>query len=460
MSTSGSPQLASRVPTTVKPQQAVTTGLLQRKCACGTHTTGGAQCEECKNTARLQRKGAGSHPGEVPASVYGVLRSSGNALDSRNCEFFESRMGSDFGRVRLHTDSAAADSASAVNASAYTVGHHVVFGRGRYQPDSSSGRELLAHELAHVTQQRGASIPASGLRIDSPHSVHEASADHAAARALSAPVPKPAQPSAPVLQRRVEMRDVGRGEQSGFARLPELIDRLNAASGGLTFSMDGGNLAYEITNAASLTDFDNQMMGFIDQEIVIPMRLTNHQGLLGTRDTGYHQRVIGDDWQSGYVDIDDLLASSDLALQLAMIHILRERSETRNYARRIGSSSMRGAAADREFDRAHARGIDSEVALLRDFFGDPTIRFVREIPTGSVARIYRNERRDIFRLRERARRSVEAYRIDVVTPDRVVHTPEEYLRLREEERIREQVERERLGGADEHRAGGRGVPAP
>src|SRR6185503_11017421 len=86
---------------------------------------------------------------------------------------------------RVHSDSAAANSANAVSASAYTVGHHVVFGQGHYRPNTSSGRELLAHELAHVVQQRHASIPSSGLKIGSSSSSLESSADHAASRAMS-----------------------------------------------------------------------------------------------------------------------------------------------------------------------------------------------------------------------------------------------------------------------------------
>jgi hypothetical protein len=67
----------------------------------------------------------------------------------------ESRFGHDFSHVRLHTDAQAAASARAVNALAYTVDRNIVFAEGRYGPRTSAGRELLAHELAHVVQQSG-----------------------------------------------------------------------------------------------------------------------------------------------------------------------------------------------------------------------------------------------------------------------------------------------------------------
>jgi hypothetical protein len=63
----------------------------------------------------------------------------------------------DFSRVRVHADATAAESARAVNARAYTVGHDLVFGAGQYAPETSEGRRLVAHELTHVVQQTTAS---------------------------------------------------------------------------------------------------------------------------------------------------------------------------------------------------------------------------------------------------------------------------------------------------------------
>jgi uncharacterized protein DUF4157 len=64
--------------------------------------------------------------------------------------------GPDFGDVRVHTDARAAESARAVAATAYTLGQHIVFGAGAFTPETAAGRTLLAHELTHVVQQRGA----------------------------------------------------------------------------------------------------------------------------------------------------------------------------------------------------------------------------------------------------------------------------------------------------------------
>lgn len=103
---------------------------------------------------------------EAPPLVEDVLRSSGRPLDPGTREFFESRLGHQFGGVRVHSDARAAESAQAVNALAYTVGQDIVFGPGRYAPATQTGRQLLAHELTHVVQQSGAAgIPPAQPRL-------------------------------------------------------------------------------------------------------------------------------------------------------------------------------------------------------------------------------------------------------------------------------------------------------
>jgi len=75
----------------------------------------------------------------------------------------ERRIGHDFSRVRIHTGEAAAGSARAVDALAYTVGSDVVFGAGQYAPETPAGRRLIAHELTHVVQQGGRSAELRGF---------------------------------------------------------------------------------------------------------------------------------------------------------------------------------------------------------------------------------------------------------------------------------------------------------
>lgn len=129
----------------------------QRKCACG------GDCPACRTAqphaehAYVQTKHAGSGGSgatTAPPVVHQALRSAGQRLDASTREFMEGRFGHDFGQVRIHTGPSASAAAQGVTAEAFTVGEHIVFGDGRYAPAHAAGRHLLAHELAHVLQQR------------------------------------------------------------------------------------------------------------------------------------------------------------------------------------------------------------------------------------------------------------------------------------------------------------------
>jgi hypothetical protein len=183
---------------TAKPLQAAAASLfLKRKCACGAGTSGIAgECEECssKKMMGLQTKlrvnepgdrceqeadrvaeqvlGKPAHPGVssapsriqpipepsneqmdiAPPSVDRALESPGRRLEPALRQDMERRFGHDFSRVRVHSDAAAQQSAQDVNAHAFTVGHDIVFGTGRFAPETHAGRQLIAHELTHVVQ--------------------------------------------------------------------------------------------------------------------------------------------------------------------------------------------------------------------------------------------------------------------------------------------------------------------
>ena len=95
--------------------------------------------------------------GGIASRLDGVLVSDGQPMDAETKRFMERRFDYDFARVRIHSDSRAGATADNLGAHAYTVGDHIVFARGTYSPRSVLGQTLLAHELAHVIQQRRAS---------------------------------------------------------------------------------------------------------------------------------------------------------------------------------------------------------------------------------------------------------------------------------------------------------------
>ena len=120
-----------------------------RRCSCG------GTCDSCRHEDdKLRRKPSGpTTTAEAPGVVHEVLRSSGRPLDPATRAFMEPRFGQDFSGVRIHTGDRAAESARQVNALAYTVGQHVVFGAGAYGNHTNAQRKLLAHELTHTIQQ-------------------------------------------------------------------------------------------------------------------------------------------------------------------------------------------------------------------------------------------------------------------------------------------------------------------
>jgi hypothetical protein len=150
---------------------------LMRKCACGKHA-GGGQCSGCARK-QAQHDASAEHDARKATSVESTIATAGQPLAGVTRQNMEQHFGHDFSGVRVHTDAAAAGSADAVNAHAYTVGSHVVFGAGQYAPQTTQGQELLAHELAHVVQQHGA----TGTLGESPQLEREA--DQAALRVLS-----------------------------------------------------------------------------------------------------------------------------------------------------------------------------------------------------------------------------------------------------------------------------------
>lgn len=152
------------------------TGVLQRKRACGNKTNGNeGGCSICSKGIDLDTQS------EVPPSVINVLKSGGRSLESDTRSFMESRFGQDFSQVRVHTDGKAAESARNIGGLAYTLGQDIVFGSGQYSPATNSGKVLLAHELTHVLQQRGSQGTVQPkLRIGNPAGLAEQQADKTA----------------------------------------------------------------------------------------------------------------------------------------------------------------------------------------------------------------------------------------------------------------------------------------
>ena len=123
----------------------------------------------------------------------------GRPLDEPTRRYFERRFGRDFSDVRVHTGPQAAEKARAVGAVAFTVGSNIAFDEGQYDPAGERGRNLLAHELAHVVQQSGGAGVTRAAPAD--HKSAEAQADRAAIHAIEHGYAGALTPVAPRLQR-------------------------------------------------------------------------------------------------------------------------------------------------------------------------------------------------------------------------------------------------------------------
>jgi hypothetical protein len=152
-----------------------------------------------------------------------VSSGGGRPLDEPVRTDMESRLGADFGDVRVHTGDGAHASAASVNAHAYTVGSNIVFQRDKYDPSSDAGKTMLAHELTHVVQQRSGPVDgtptAGGVQLSDPSDRFEREAAANAERVMSWPAQAPAVQSAAIagpgaaVQREVVQREAAGDEE-------------------------------------------------------------------------------------------------------------------------------------------------------------------------------------------------------------------------------------------------------
>ena len=174
--------------------------------------------------------GVGAMLEEERSPVHDVVGSGGGSPLAPDVKGeMESRLGHDFSDVRVHNDSQAHESARSVNAHAYTVGSNVVFQRDRFDPSSSEGKTMLAHELTHVVQQRSGPVDGTstggGIKVSDPSDRFEREASANAERAMSAPAPAAQLSASPAAVQRYEApaeeEDVAQGSFVQREEAPE-----------------------------------------------------------------------------------------------------------------------------------------------------------------------------------------------------------------------------------------------
>ena len=117
------------------------------------------KCEKCeeeeKNGVQKKTDGPSDHSTK---SFFGHFMNNidtkGHAMSSQNRTFFEGKMNDNFGEVKLHTDRDASNAARDIGAKAFTWKNHIILNSAHYEDGTAESKQLLAHELKHVQQQR------------------------------------------------------------------------------------------------------------------------------------------------------------------------------------------------------------------------------------------------------------------------------------------------------------------
>ncbi len=130
------------------------------------------KCRDSEQKVRLQTKPSDQTSQSTPVDIEQSIqqsRGSGSPLSPSARSFMESKIGADFGQVRIHTDSTAHKLSAKLNAQAFASGNDIYFNKGKFNPETRSGKHLLAHELTHTVQQR-ASVQKKIQKQDQPQS--------------------------------------------------------------------------------------------------------------------------------------------------------------------------------------------------------------------------------------------------------------------------------------------------
>jgi hypothetical protein len=115
--------------------------------------------------------GAGFASSEIDQQI-NTTKGNGRPLAPESSHFMGNAFGADFSGVKIHTDTNAVQMNQQLGARAFTYGNNIYFNNGEYNPESSNGKRLLAHELTHVTQQRPESLASKKQIEDSNLSNH------------------------------------------------------------------------------------------------------------------------------------------------------------------------------------------------------------------------------------------------------------------------------------------------
>jgi hypothetical protein len=199
---------------------------------------GNRYVQEVVRQARQDEAGVGAAGGELDADLLRDLdaaRHGGRRLDEAVGAQLGQALGSDFRTVKVHTDARADALTRSLRASAFTAGGDIFFRNGAYAPHTSSGRELLAHELTHVVQQGGPAVTgaSAGVTVGPAGDRHEREADRVASDLAGQRRPQGPAPAEGGGVSAVQRRYLNQPQKQGYA---DWLDDTNLKKGSVVAS--------------------------------------------------------------------------------------------------------------------------------------------------------------------------------------------------------------------------------
>jgi hypothetical protein len=174
---------------------------------------------------RLLAQRSGDAPFELDKETEARInsqRGGGQTLDEGVRQNLEMTMGHDFSGVHIHNSPEADDLNKQLGAKAFTTGNDIFFRQGQYDPHSSAGQELIAHEATHVVQQsQGVVSHGSGMTVNAPGDVFEQEADSVADQVVR-PTQQPAVQRDPIPEEEeVQAQEMPEEEELQAQEMPE-----------------------------------------------------------------------------------------------------------------------------------------------------------------------------------------------------------------------------------------------
>ena len=165
------------------PQTAPTTDSPSQNILGMQRTLGNRAVQRMLGVQRVPFENGGELDDQLSNEIHSQ-RGSGGQLDSNVANTMSQQMGYDFSDVSVHTDANADRVSRSIGARAFTTGSDIFFKEGEYNPGSSEGQNLLAHELTHVVQQ-GGNAPSGKLSVGPANDSYEQEADSMASSVMS-----------------------------------------------------------------------------------------------------------------------------------------------------------------------------------------------------------------------------------------------------------------------------------